>query len=89
MLTQNEHACFTGALHTKCVAVNMVVTVMQDYIKCQYGANSNTSLTTNLQILSYYINQQVLKYNILDGVYISRYHRTTITFLQMSCHSRI
>ena len=42
----HAHACFKGALYTKCVVVNMVVTEMQDYIKCQYGANSNTSLTT-------------------------------------------
>ena len=67
MLTQNAHACFT-ALYIKCVVVNMVLTEMQDYNKCQHGSNSNTSLTTNLEIFSYHINQQVLKYYILDGV---------------------
>jgi len=45
-LSQNAHACFTGALYTKCVVVNIGLTVMQNYIKCQYGANSNTSPTS-------------------------------------------
>ena len=31
ILTQNALVCFTGALYTKCVAVNMVLPEMQDY----------------------------------------------------------
>ena len=30
-----------------------------NYIQCQYGANSNTSLTSYLEIFSYHIKQQV------------------------------
>jgi hypothetical protein len=58
-LTQTADTRFTGALYTKCAVVNVVLTAMQNYIKCQYGANSNTSLTSYLEIFSYYIKQQV------------------------------